>query len=349
MPASKKALVIGVNYAGTEAELRGPVNDAIRWVQVLTKQCGFRRDSVIAMIDEYPSGEAVEDDDENYSLPTKENIMQGLNWLVQDVVEGDVILFVFCGHGVQIPDSMLASDTDRLEEAICPIDWDEFDWGVVPYRLVTDYMLHQYFAKLPAGVLLTVFLDACIVGEAVRAPLRIDYEFPDRELDNETVTQSEYQEYEFNCDAWLKNQHVMALPRRLPREPLRPMWSRVMQWFTRDTTPPLDEGLAIFCLTACRGQQTALDASLEGVAQGCMSFCFQRAFQQLGYRCTYLELCEGMNAAAGNLRAQSMPNMDQFFQLSYGKNATPDECLVLDAACAFVAKDKARRRRGQRP
>jgi len=347
MPATRKALCIGINYAGTDSELRGPVNDALRWVEVLTQNCGFKKGSVVAMIDEYPSGEMVTDDDANYARPTKENILSALDWLVQDVTEGDSVLFVFSGHGVQVPDSGAGKSQERLEEAICPVDWDEFEWGVVPYRLISDEVLHRYFARLPSGVLFTVVLDACIAGAALEVPLRIDFEYPDRELDNDYLTQAEYHGYSWNCNAWLRNQHINALPRRLPSEPQRPLWSRVMRLFAKDAAPPLDEGLAAFCITACRGSQTALDASLDGIAQGCLTYCLLQAFEQLNYRCTYLELCETMNHMAKRLKMQVMPYMDQFFQLSYGKNAGPDECLVLDPGSAFVAKDRARRRRGQ--
>jgi len=347
MPATKKALVIGVDYAGSDAELRGPVNDALRWTEVLAKQCGFPRAGIVTMIDEYPSGELVEEDDEQYSRPTKEGILEALDWLVEDVAEGDAILFVFSGHGAQVPDSF-ASDSERLQQAICPVDWDEFDWGVVPYRLITDDVLHRYFARLPPGALLTIVLDACFCSVPVRTPLLIDFEYSDRELENEYATQGEYKDYRFNCDAWLRNQHVNALPRRLPSEPQRPLWSRVMRHLTRETVPPLDEGLAMFCIVACRGAQSALDVSLDGVQQGCLTYCVLRALEEFKYRCTYLELCEAMAHIAMDLRVEVMPYMDQFFQLAYGKNAGPDECLVFDAASGFVAKDKARRRRGQR-
>jgi len=299
MPATKKALCIGVNYAGTDAELRGCVNDALQWVQVLTKSLNFKRRNVVAMIDEYPSGEMVDEHDEDYSRPTKENIMEALDWLVQDVTEGDVLLFAFSGHCTQVPDSSTSSEDDKLDEAICPIDWDEFEWGVVPYRLITDEILHQYFAKLPGGVLLTVVIDGCIAGAPFEVPLRIDFEHPDREIENLPVTQGEYREYRFNCDTWLQNQHVNALPRRLPAEPQRPLWSNFAKLFAKDTAPPLEEGLAVFCITASRGQQSALDVSLEGMPQGCMSYCLQRSLEQLNFRCTYLELCEAMGYIGG--------------------------------------------------
>lgn len=349
MPGKRKALCIGINYAGSNAELRGPVNDALRWVDVLTHHCGFPREGVAAMIDEYPSGELVDDDDPTYSRPTQENIMEGLDWLIQDAAEGDVLLFAFSGHAAQVPESAAAaSEGERLEDALCPVDWESFEWGVVPYRLISDDVLHQYFARLPAGVLLTVVIDAAVAGVPLRVPLKIDFEYPDREVDNDPVTQGEYQDFSIDCDAWLRNAHVNALPRRLPEEPSKPLWGRLARLFTKDLTPPLDEGLAAFCLTAGRGQQSALDASLEGVAQGCMSYCLLQALELLHFRCTYLELCEAMDHVARNLRKEVMPYMDQHFQLAYGKNAGPDECLVLDPGSAFVAKDKAKRRRGQR-
>lgn len=345
MPAKRKALCVGINYAGTEAELRGPVNDALRWVDVLTRGCAYGRDEVLAMIDEYPSGELVAEDDENYLQPTQENILAGLDWLVRDVREGDSVLFAFSGHGAQVSDCAAGSD-ERLEEAICPADWDTFEWAV-PYRLITDAQLHGFFCRLPAGALLTVAIDACVGGAPLRVPLRISFEYPDRELDNAPITQGEYEDFEVDCQTWLGSAHANALPRRLPRQPLKPLWRRA-EWMFKEPPPPLNEGLAAFCFAACRGSQTALDASLEGVSQGCMSFCLLQAFELLNFRCTYLQLAEAMDRVARNLRKEAVPSMDQYFQLSYGKNAGPDECLMLDPAYAFVAKDKSRRRRGQR-
>jgi hypothetical protein len=136
------------------------------------------------MIDEYPSGEPVGDDDERYIVPTKENILEALDWLVEDISAGDVVFFMFAGHGVQVTDGLIPSGSDTIDEAICPLDWDEFDWGVVPYRLITDRDLHRYFSKLPSGCLLTVVLDASICGPPARAAcFAIDFEYPDRELD----------------------------------------------------------------------------------------------------------------------------------------------------------------------
>lgn len=349
MPPVKKALCIGVNYTGSGADLRGPVNDALRWAEVLTHNCDFKRSNVLTMIDEYPSGELVGDDDPRYVIPTKENILDSLDWLVDDISAGDVVLLTFSGHGVQVTEGLLPSGSDKIDEAICPLDWDEFDWGVVPYRLITSVDLHRYFSRLPSGCLLTVVLDASICGPAVRGTaLAVDMEYPDRELDVSGVTQTQYEKYSFNCDTWLRSHKVNALPRRLPCEPQRPLWSRLSRLISRDTAPPLSEGVSVFCISACQGEQTALDASLEGSMQGVLTYCLLQAFEEYGFRCSYLELLEAASGWAIRLRAEVLPSMDQFFQLYYGKNAGPDECLVLNAGSAFVAKDRARRRRGAR-
>merc|ERR1711904_13269 len=180
----------------------------------------------------------------------------------------------------------------------------------------------------------------------MQLPLHIDFEYPDREAENRPHTHGEYSEFRYDNKAWLQHQHVLALPRRLPCEPQQPLWSRMARWFTKDHGTPLDPGISAFCITACRNQQTALDVSLEGEPRGCLSHCMEKALDRLGYRCTYLELMETMNQVCMGLRMEEMPYMDQYFQISYGENATPDECLFLDQTSTFVAEDKTRRVRG---
>jgi hypothetical protein len=162
------------------------------------------------------------------------------------------------------------------------------------------------------------------------------------------INQLEYQKYRFSCNTWLRSRRVNAMPRRLPCEPQRPLWSRLSQLMTRDTTPPLSEGVAVFCITACRGEQTALDASLDGISQGCLTYCLLQAFEQRGFNCSYTDWVQAASSWALRLRDEVLPSMDQFFQLYYGKNAAPDECVVLHPRTAHVAKDRSRRRRGTR-
>merc|ERR1719359_946778 len=196
------------------------------------------------MIDQYPNGEEVGDDEDESGItrPTKENIMEGLEWLIQGVGEGDVVAFVFAGHGVHVPDSGAQFHESQLPvaQALCPADWDEYDWGVVPHKLITDELLHQYFVKLPGGVLLTTIMDCSVSAAIMQLPLFIDFEYPDREAQNRPVSHGEYGEFRHDNKAWLQHQHVLALPRRLPSEPYQPLWSRIARWFTKDHGTPLD-------------------------------------------------------------------------------------------------------------
>jgi len=347
MPGRKKAVVIGINYSGTDCDLRGAVNDALSWTKELAYH-GFERSSVLTMIDEYPNGESLEDDDENYSLPTKEGIMEALDWLVTDALEGDNLVFVFCGHGAQVPE-VLGSNDEKLEEALCPCDWDEFEWGIVPYRLINDEMLHQYFSRLPSGVLLTVVIDASLSNAPMRVPLRVNTEFPHREVENSPVTQAMYGKFRYNCNAWLNSQHVNATARRLPCEPQRPLWSHLAKLLNRDEAPPLNEGLAVFCITASSKAQSALEAWLEGQQRGILSYCLLQALEHRQHQsCHYLDWMDSAQEVADVLRSQVLPYMDQYFHISYCKNAAPDECKIFESGSAFVAQDRAKRRRGQK-
>lgn len=352
MPFQKKALCIGVNYPGTDAELRGACEDALRWASLLVERFGFKRKNVVTMVDQYPNGEEVGDDeDELHGLtrPTKENIMDGLDWLIKDVGEGDVVAFVFAGHGVYMSDSGAHAHESKLPitQALCPLDWHEYEWGVVPHRLITDELLHQYFVQLPGGILLTCIMDCSVSPAIMQLPLHIDFEYPDREAENRPISHGEHKDFRHDNKAWLQHQHVLALPRRLPFDPQQPLWCRLARWFTKDVAVQLDPGMSCFCITACRHQQTALDIAIAGQPCGVLSHCLEKALERLGYRCTYLELMETMNQLCMALRMEDMPYMDQYFQMSYGENATPDECLFMDQTSAFVAEDKTRRRRGK--
>mmetsp|Transcript_47199 Transcript_47199/g.109154 ORF Transcript_47199/g.109154 Transcript_47199/m.109154 type:complete len:369 (+) Transcript_47199:77-1183(+) len=340
----RKALCIGINYHGTCAELQGSVNDALHWLAFLTQHSSFHPDDVLVMIDEFPSGEAVrESDPSGYWRPTKELIIEALGWFVQDAAPGDVLFFSFSGHCVRVSEGLVCGGPS---DALCPVDWDGFDSGVMPHRLVDLSTLQKHFAHLPGGVCLTVVLDTSIVGVCpFQLPFRIDCLCPARELQRDHALQSGAPR-DGSCDVWL-HQCVSALPRRLPLEAQKPLWSPLGRcWSMRKPTEELNEGLAVFCFVACHGKQTALELSLDGFPQGCLSYCALRALEAVTSECTYAELCQSMGAILQRLRLEVAMCMDQCFQLSYGKNAAPN-CLVLHTSSALVAKDRARRRRGQ--
>jgi hypothetical protein len=133
----KRALLVGINYAGTSNELRGCINDSNNMQSFLTSR-GFTDIKLVLEKEATTAG-----------------IVAGLNWLVSDTAPGDVIVFHYSGHGSQLPSR---AEVDGFEEIICPIDLNWMD------KVITDDTLRIIFNKVPNGVNTTVILDCCHSG-----------------------------------------------------------------------------------------------------------------------------------------------------------------------------------------
>lgn len=108
---AKKAVLVGCNYPGTNAALKGCINDVIGMKAILEEFYGFSPNDIVVLIDT----------DKNYEQPTGKNIKAHLKQLVEQAQDGDVLFFHFSGHGTQIP-SQDGDEADGKDEAICPTD-----------------------------------------------------------------------------------------------------------------------------------------------------------------------------------------------------------------------------------
>ena len=135
----KKALLIGINYRGTSSELNGCIND----VQNLKELIVPNSTEVIVLTDDAAD------------KPTKENILNGLNWLA-DCKPGDNLLLQYSGHGSYIAD-VNGDESDHRDEVICPIDYDSAGF-------ISDDTLRSILSKIPADVNLFVVMDCCHSG-----------------------------------------------------------------------------------------------------------------------------------------------------------------------------------------
>jgi hypothetical protein len=150
----RRALLIGINYPGTTAALRGCVNDA-RNIQRLLLRHGYPNDSshMVMLTDDTR--------DKNY-MPTGDNIFKALQWLVQGLSAGDVLFFHYSGHGAQVKDKS-GMEVDGMNETILPSDYkrrqitDDELWGSIVY-------------PLPSGVRLTAIMDCCHSGTGLDLP-----------------------------------------------------------------------------------------------------------------------------------------------------------------------------------
>jgi hypothetical protein len=90
----------------------------------------------------------------------RERILTEIERLFVSSRPGDAIVLQYAGHGTQL-DDLNGDETDALDEAICPVDFDEGAY-------IIDDDFAEVFARLPDGVSLTCFFDCCHSGTNTR-------------------------------------------------------------------------------------------------------------------------------------------------------------------------------------
>ena len=137
----RRALCIGINIYPT-APLFGCVADAELWARTLG-ELGFGEPTVLR-------------DEE----AQRERILTEIERLFVSSRSGDVIVLQYAGHGTQLND-LDGDETDALDEAICPVDFDEGAY-------IIDDDFAEVFGRLPDGVSLTCFFDCWHSGTNTR-------------------------------------------------------------------------------------------------------------------------------------------------------------------------------------
>lgn len=153
------ALVVGINYFNTNAELNGCINDAHRIREFLVTHLGCTRSDIAVMTD----------DSDN--KPTHAGIMAALDTMVQRIHDEDIsqVWFSYSGHGSYVTDterdeSVNSGDPHGYDEALVPLDYDT-------NGLITDDMLyHSFIKKIPKHVNVISLVDACHSGTALDLP-----------------------------------------------------------------------------------------------------------------------------------------------------------------------------------
>jgi hypothetical protein len=144
---TKKALLIGINYLKTSAELSGCIYDAENVHQLIKV---LYKDTVdVRFLHENSSNKNLH--------PTKLNIIKGIEWLLNDTKEGDSLFIHYSGHGGSVPDKD-NDELDRRDETIIPLDYLKMG------QMTDDELRVRLIDKLPPGVKLTCLFDCCHAG-----------------------------------------------------------------------------------------------------------------------------------------------------------------------------------------
>ena len=109
---SKKAVLVGCNYPGSEFPLNGCVNDVFTMSLSLIERFGFSEEDIAVLIDT----------DEECTPPTGDNILRAMLELVRYAEPGDVLFFLFSGHGSRIPAEDDEDDETGHDECIVGSD-----------------------------------------------------------------------------------------------------------------------------------------------------------------------------------------------------------------------------------
>jgi hypothetical protein len=90
---TKRAVLIGINYVGQQNGLSGCHNDVRNIKGYLERVHGFQERNMLILMD-----------DGQHHAPTRKNIMDAFERLVQYSQPGDVLFIHYSGHGGQVVD-----------------------------------------------------------------------------------------------------------------------------------------------------------------------------------------------------------------------------------------------------
>ncbi|KAK6133124.1 hypothetical protein DH2020_033163 [Rehmannia glutinosa] len=141
---AKKAVLIGCNYPGTKAELKGCINDVRRMYRCLVDRYGFSEEDITVLIDTADS----------HTQPTGGNIRAALADLVSSAESGDFLFVHYSGHGTRLPAETGEDDDTGYDECIVPTDMN----------LITEDDFRELVDKVPEGCRITMVSDSCHSG-----------------------------------------------------------------------------------------------------------------------------------------------------------------------------------------
>jgi len=148
----RRALLVGIAKVGpeknqTEGGLLGPHKGVDDMKDLLKKVYGYRDSDIVTVVD-------TNDLDERQ--PTRADLLTEVRRLVDGAQAGDIFVFYFAGHGLQVrPTSRKGtkdSEEDGVDEAIRTVDGE----------VITDDELRACLVpSLPAGCSLVAIFDCC--------------------------------------------------------------------------------------------------------------------------------------------------------------------------------------------
>lgn len=145
---SRRALLVGINdYPNRGDRLEGCVNDTFL-MSAMLQECGFAPEEIRVVLNE---------------RATAKEILDRLQWLLDDLRPGDERVLFYSGHGARMPVYGPSDEVDHINECLVPYD---FDW--TRERAITDMQLAELYSQLPYGAYFVGIFDCCHAGWMTR-------------------------------------------------------------------------------------------------------------------------------------------------------------------------------------
>ena len=161
---NKSALLVGINYEGTNHQLYGCINDTANIKEALEQFYKYNQITVLT--------------DKTNKKPTKENIISEFTNLLKNAAPGDNLMFFYSGHGTNDYD-LSGDELDDQDELIVPLG------ARTLYDCIRDDELNKIIKDyLKPGVSLSALFDCCFSGTI----LDIKYNYIDTTNFEKTTT-----------------------------------------------------------------------------------------------------------------------------------------------------------------
>ena len=245
----KLALLVGVNeYPGFIPDLRGCLTDIELQYELLTQRFGFNPADVLTI------------SDSEATKPTRQNVLDAFNaHLIQQAKPGDVVVFHYSGHGVQVLDpDPIYSDSDLggaiiLNDPLPAADGPNAD----RLPVITGRSLFLLMRKLQTNNVTTI-LDSCHSGGGLRGNALVRAVPSDLRASN-GIWQATAQEFELQ-------EQLLAEAGLSPAA------------FLKERQAGIAKGLGI---GSAQFSELALDAPFDGFSAGAFSYLLTRYLWQM--------------------------------------------------------------------
>jgi len=249
---NKKALFIGINYTGTQAELKGCINDVRNISELVCGRFGFQ--NCLYLTDEQQDPE---------KKPTYNNIIEAMKWLVQGAQPNDSLFFHYSGHGGTAKDSQ-NDEIDGFDETILPLDYNTSG------QIVDDVIYANLVKPLPKGCRLTAIFDSCHSGTVMDLPYTYQCD------GNVEVIENDVRKEIFKKAINVVGSLIQGNPAGIA-EALMSIFDGSLSATSNSANQQAiiekrQHDADVIQFSGCRDNQTSADASINNVATGAMSY-----------------------------------------------------------------------------